>query len=100
MAYIKIDASSNSRSNATSVLDLKFTDLLSFLQQYKASHLNLQITCPYIGMPLPSIDINLEPTLGLNVKVEFSLQLSEVLFQYMLALRTATAKILDKRTTK
>lgn len=87
------DASSDSRPNATAVLDLKFTDLLSFLQQYEASHPNLQMTCPYIGVPLPSIDIDLEPTLGLSVKVEFSLQSSKALLQYMLASRTAAAKV-------
>ena len=73
MAYLKIDALSDSRSNAISVLDLKFTDLFSFLQQYKASYPNLQITCLYIGVLLLFININLEPTFRLSIKVEFSL---------------------------
>ena len=100
MAYLKINALSDSCFNTMSILDLKFTDLLNFLQQYKASHLNLQMTCPYIGVLLPPIDINLELTFGLSVKVEFSLQLSEALLQYMLASRTAAAKVPDGRTTK
>ena len=100
MAYLKLDTSLNSYFNATSVLDFKFTNLLSFLQQYKASYLNLQMTYLYINIPLPSIDINLEPTLRLNIKVKFSLQLSEALLQYILALRTTAVKVLNKRTIK
>ncbi|KAL2041527.1 hypothetical protein N7G274_005909 [Stereocaulon virgatum] len=37
------------------VLDLKLSDLLIFLQQYEASCPNLQMICPVLGVPLPSI---------------------------------------------
>lgn len=60
--------------------------LLSFLQQHQDSHPNLQMVCPWGGVPLPSIDITLEPTLGLSVKIELSLRLCEALIQYGLAL--------------
>ena len=76
-----------------SVLDLKITDLLQFLHQYEASCPNLQMTCPLFGIPLPSIDIELDSSLGLSVKIELSLRSSEALVKYMLVSRTASAEV-------
>jgi len=76
-----------------SVLDLKIADLLNFLQQYQTSCPNLQMICPLSGVPLPSIDIKLESSVGLSAKIEFSLGLSKALMQYVLASRIAGPKV-------
>ena len=76
-----------------SVLDLKITDLLSFLHQYESSCPKLQMTCPLFGIPLPSIDIELNSSLGLSAKIEFSLRSSEALVKHMLVSRTASAEV-------
>ena len=100
----RTEQDSSQRDNATipappvnqplqSVLDLKITDLLSFLHQYEASCPNLQMTCPLYGIPLPSIDIELDSSLGLSAKIEFSLRSSEALVNYMLVSRTASAEV-------
>lgn len=76
-----------------SVLDLKITDLLGFLHQYEASCPNLQMTCPLFGIPLPSIDIELDSSLKMSAKIEFSLPLSEALVRRMLVSRAASTKV-------
>jgi len=79
--------------SSETVLNLKFTDLLGFLQQHGSSHASLQMTCPFSGVPLPSIYIDLESTLGLSGKLEFSIRLSEALVQYMRVSRSPAAEI-------
>lgn len=83
------DANITGTSNAEihpsgQVLNLTLSSLLSFLQQYQANDVNLEMRCPYIGVPLPSIEIGLGSTLGLSGTLQFSLRLSELLIQYML----------------
>ena len=46
------------------VLNLKLSDLLSFFQQYEASCPSLQMICPVLGVPLPSIFVGRDPSLG------------------------------------
>ena len=76
-----------------SVLGLKITHLLGFLQQYEASCPDLQMICPLFGVPFPSIDVELDSSLGLSAKIEFSLRSSKALMQYVLASRVAAAKV-------
>jgi len=76
-----------------SVLDLKITDLLSFLHQYQANCPNLQMICPLFGVPLPYIDIKLDSSPESSARIELSLRLSEALVKHMLASRTASAKV-------
>jgi len=73
-----------------SVSDLKITDLLSFLQKYQASCPDLQTICPLFEIPFPSIDFKLDSSIGLSVKIEFSLRSSKALMQYVLALLLPT----------
>jgi len=70
------------------VLDLKLSDLLSFLQQHETSCPNLQMMCPVLGVPLPSITIGLNSLDG-YAKVELSLRTSEALMKHMLGSRAA-----------
>jgi hypothetical protein len=76
-----------------SILNLKITHLLGFLGQYQAICPNLQMICPWDGVPLPSIDIKLGTPAGLDAKIELSVQLSKALIQYMGGSRIAAAKI-------
>ncbi|KAM5462976.1 hypothetical protein MferCBS49748_006203 [Microsporum ferrugineum] len=78
------DSSFSNNQPSGQVLDLKLSDLLSFLQKCEVSNTDLKMRCPYIGIPLPHIELDLESTLGLSGKLQFSLQLSESLIQYML----------------
>ena len=56
------------------------------------------MTCPYNGVPLPSIELILDDN-GPPSKIEFSLRSSKALIQYMLASRTAATEISDGGTT-
>jgi hypothetical protein len=76
-----------------SILNLKFTELLSFFQQYQVNCPNLQMVCPWVGAPLPSIIILLELSLGWNAKLELSKELSSALMKYIRALRAAATKV-------
>jgi len=49
--------------------------------------------CPLFGVPLPSIDMELDSSIGLSAKIEFSLRLTEALMKDILASRTAAAKV-------
>jgi hypothetical protein len=66
-------------------LDLKFSDLINFLQEHQPSCPNLQMRCPLYGMPSPSIEIKSQSAAGLNVKIDFSLQSCEALIRFVLA---------------
>lgn len=76
-----------------SVVDLKIRDLLSFLQQYQTSCPSLQMVCPLFGVPLPSIDIEMDPSAGLSAKIEFSLQLTQTFMKDILASRAAATEV-------
>jgi hypothetical protein len=58
---------------------------LAFLHKLKTSHVTLRLVCPRLGVPLPSIQFDLEQTLGLQGKLEMSLRLSEALIQHIIA---------------
>ena len=75
------------------IVDLKITDLLGFLQQYQTSCSDLRMVCPPWGVPLPSIQINLYPSLGLTAKIELSLPSCDVLLKQMYASRIASAEV-------
>lgn len=78
---------------APSVLDLKITVLLSFLEQYQASCPDLQMICPLSGVPSPFIEIKSDSSLELDAKIEFSLQSSKTLMEYIFASRAAAAEV-------
>ncbi|KAI9780729.1 MAG: hypothetical protein M1816_002682 [Peltula sp. TS41687] len=83
-----------------SILDLKLTDLLSFLQQYQTSCPSLQITCPWAGVPLPSVVMNLDSSLGLNAKLELSAPLTAELMKYIGASKIAATEVSHGRVSK
>ncbi|KAH8727460.1 hypothetical protein GQ44DRAFT_704430 [Phaeosphaeriaceae sp. PMI808] len=63
-------------ANHKSVVNLQFSNLLSFLLQYQDQAPNLHMICSWGDM-----------------RIELSIRLSEALIQYMLALGTASAKV-------
>ncbi len=65
------------------VLDLKLTDFLDFLRTHEATCPNIQMICPVLGVPLPSININLNTSIEYSANVQVSLRLSEALIQYV-----------------
>jgi hypothetical protein len=77
-----------------SVVDLKLIDFSNFLRQYEASCPNLQMTCPWVGIPLPSIHIELDLSLGLSTKIEFSHELGTRFIEYIRS-RDASSKVSD-----
>ncbi|KAF2158774.1 hypothetical protein M409DRAFT_61362 [Zasmidium cellare ATCC 36951] len=82
------------------VLDFKLSDLLTFLEQHGVGDVDLRMRCTYAGHPLPFIDINEGPTIGLSGKLEFSLQLSEALLKFVLPSRFGPAEISDRGSPK
>jgi len=74
-------------------LDLKITDLLSFLQRYQASCPNLRMICPLSGVPLPYININMDQSLEMRATMEFSLRLTEAFMKDILASRAAAVEV-------
>ena len=66
-----------------SVLQFNLTVLLDFLKEHQDEQAQLQITCPYQGVPLPYVDINLGPSLGIDGKLEFSYELSVAFIKYV-----------------
>lgn len=75
-----------------SVLGLNITQLLSFFQQHQASCPPLQMICPWVGLPLPSIFIKLELSRGWTATLELSKELSVALMKYIRA-SPAEAKV-------
>ena len=76
-----------------SVLNLKITELLSFFQQHQANCPTLQMICPWVGMPLPSIPIHLDLSLGWNATLALSKELSIALMKYIGASGTTATKV-------
>ena len=74
-------------------LPLNLTQLLNFLGRYQANCPKLQMNCPLFGVPLPYIDIDLDSSVGLNAKIEFSLRLTEAFMRDMFASRAATTEV-------
>ena len=72
-----------------SIIELQLSDLLGFLEQYRDSCSNLQMICSWNGVPLPYINLVLDNSLAIEGRIELSLRFSE----YLIASRTATAKI-------
>jgi hypothetical protein len=66
-----------------SVLQFNLTVLLDFLKEHQDGRAPLQITCPYQGVPLPYVDINLGSSLGIDGKLEFSYELSVAFIKYV-----------------
>jgi hypothetical protein len=83
-----------------SVVDFEFIDILNFLQQYKASCPKLQMTCPWDGIPLPSIDAELESSLGLRTKIELSHELGARFIKYIRTSGGTAAKVPHWRGSK
>jgi hypothetical protein len=77
-----VDASVHPADHAE-VLHFGFTQLIDFLQQYKDKQHELHMVCPWGGVPLPSIDLTLEPSVGSHLKIELSLKTSEALLQFV-----------------
>jgi len=75
-----------------SVLGLNIAELLSFFQQHQASCPALQMICSWVGVPLPSIFIQLEPSLGWTATLELSKELSVALMKCIRA-SPAAAKV-------
>ena len=75
-----------------SVLGLNITQLLSFFQQHQTSCPPLQMICPWVGLPLPSIFVKLEVSLGWTATLELSKELSVALMKYIRGSPT-TAKV-------
>lgn len=67
------------------VLHFKLSDLLDFLQGYSTTEVALQMRCPYLGVPLPSVRVDAALSLGLTGSLEFSLPLAERLLEHMLS---------------
>ena len=76
-----------------SVVDLEIKDLLGFLHRHHANCPKLQMICPWFGIPLPSIEMELDSSLEWTAKLEFSIGLSDALMRYVRASRTAAAKV-------
>ncbi|KAF1809593.1 hypothetical protein P152DRAFT_461276 [Eremomyces bilateralis CBS 781.70] len=68
--------------------DLK--KLLSLVQKHQECSPNFWLECPWDGVPLPSINLVLDPTLGLTAKLELSLRLSEALMKHLFASKGPT----------
>ena len=75
------------------VLDFQLAELINFLKAYQSDDSNIHLVCPWDGVPLPFVELTLEPIRGLRAKMEFSLQSSEALIQYVLSVRMTTAKV-------
>lgn len=88
-----LEASLLENQASQTILDLKYSDLLGFLQLYQACCPNLQMICSWVGVPAPYIDITLDSSLGLSAKIELSLRLSEALVKYMLASKISATKV-------
>jgi hypothetical protein len=66
-----------------SCCDLNLPKLLNFLQHRQEDGRDASLVLPWIGVPLPSIDLTLENALGLRVKFEFSLRLCQELIKHI-----------------
>jgi hypothetical protein len=67
------------------VLHLTFPQLIRFLQHYEDRPCALHMVCPWGGVPLPSIELALEPSMGARIRIEMSLKSSEDLIQFVSA---------------
>ena len=62
-----------------SELYLRITDLVRFLERFQDSCPELKMTCPWLGILLPFIDIPLNPSISVTAKIELSLQACEAM---------------------
>lgn len=76
-----------------SQLYLRITDLVRFLERFQDSCPELKMTCPWLGIPLPFIDMPLNPSNSVTAKIELSLQACEAMVQEVLALRGLTTDV-------
>ena len=62
-----------------SYLTIGFKDVLKFLQTYEGSWPDVVFTCPWSGIPLPSIEVK---SAGLNGKLELSVDMAFALINF------------------
>lgn len=69
------------------VLEFEFKELLDFLHRYQNTSTKVRMVCPFMGVPLPIIDIKLDSSIQLSAKIELSLRLSRALLGHIFASR-------------
>jgi hypothetical protein len=65
------------------VLHLTFPLLIQYLQQHEDGLCDLQMICPWRGVPLPSIELALGSSMNARIKIELSLESSEELIRFV-----------------
>jgi hypothetical protein len=62
-----------------SFIAIGFKDVLTFLLEYEANWPDQVVSCPWNGVPLPSIDVK---SAGLNGRLELSLEMTLALINF------------------
>ncbi|KAL5349006.1 hypothetical protein ACLOAV_006432 [Pseudogymnoascus australis] len=64
-------------------VELRGADLFRYLGQKYGTSGTVKIKCPFSGKPLPSVEIQSEPSKELYVKMEFSIELCEAIVEHV-----------------